>query len=83
MDGPNVNKKFYEDFSRKFGDENYYKLIDIGSCCLHIVHGAFRAGAEQSEWELNLELKGHSLCFTIFQPIEKTMKVLLVLPHVL
>ena len=29
MDGPNVNKKFYENFSRKFGDENYHKLIDI------------------------------------------------------
>ena len=63
MDGPNVNKKFYEDFSRKFGDENYHKLIGIGSCSLHIVHGAFRAGAEQSEWELKKFLKE---AFTVF-----------------
>ena len=52
MDGPNVNNKFYEDFSRKFGDENYHKLIDIGRCSLRIDHGAFRVGGEQSEWEL-------------------------------
>ena len=49
--------------SRKFGDENYHKVIDIGSCSLHIVHGAFRAGAEQSEWELKKFLKE---AFTVF-----------------
>ena len=64
VDGPNVNKKFYEDFSRKFGDENYHKLIDIGGCSLLIVHGAFRAGAEQSEWELKKFLEG---AFTVSQ----------------
>ena len=63
MDGANVNKKFYEDFSRKFGDENYHRLIDIGSCSLHIVHGALRAGVEQSQWELKKFLKG---AFTVF-----------------
>ena len=63
MDDLNVNKKFYEDFSIKFGDENYRKLIDIGSCSLHIVHGVFRAGAEQSEWELKKFLKGE---FSVF-----------------
>ena len=63
MDSRNVNKKFYEDFSRKFGDENYHKLIDIDSCSLHTVRGAFRAGAEQSEWELKKFLKG---AFTVF-----------------
>ena len=49
--------------SQKFGDENYHKLIDIGSCSLHIVHGAFRAGAEQSECELKKFLKE---AFTVF-----------------
>ena len=62
MDGPNVNKKFYEDFSRKFGDENYHRLIDIGNCSLHIVDGAFSAGTERSEWELKKFLKGALLC---------------------
>ena len=49
--------------SQKFGDENYHKLIDIGSCSLHIVHSAFRAGAEQSGWELKNFLRG---AFTVF-----------------
>ena len=83
MDGPNVNKKFYEDFSRKFGDENYQKLIHIGSYSLHIVDGAFRAGDEQSEWELKKFLKGAFTVFTILQLVEKTMKVLLALPPIL
>ena len=63
MDGPNVNKKFYEDFSRKVGGENCHKLIDMGSRSLHIDHGAFKAGAEQSEWELEKFLKGASTVF--------------------
>ena len=83
VDGPNVNKKFYEDFSRKFGDENYQKLIHIGSYSLHIVDGAFRAGDEQSEWELKKFLKGAFTVFTILQLVEKTMKVLLALPPIL
>ena len=31
MDDPNVNKKFYEDLSRKFEDENYHKLINLAA----------------------------------------------------
>jgi hypothetical protein len=27
-------------------------LVDIGSCGLHIVHGAFRDGAKDSEWDI-------------------------------
>ena len=63
VDGPNVNKKFYENFSRKFGDEICHKLIDIGSWSLQIIHGAFGAGTEQSEWQLKKFLKG---AFTVF-----------------
>ena len=81
MDGP---KKFYEDLSRKFGDQNYHKLTDIGSCSLHKVHGPFRAGAKQSQWELKTFLKG---LFTVFhamlQLVEKTMKMLPALLRIL
>jgi len=58
MDGPNVNLKFFQEFSAKFKVENYHSLVDIGSCSLHIVHGAFRTGAEKSEWSLKKLLKG-------------------------
>ena len=64
IDGPNVNKRFYEDFSGKFGDENYHKFIDISSCSLHIVHDAFRAVAEHFERELKKFLKG---AFPVFR----------------
>ena len=32
-------------------------LIEIGSCSLHIVHGAFQTGATKTGWELNKVLK--------------------------
>ena len=67
-------------FMKTSQDENYYKLIDIGSCSVHRVHGTFRAGAEQYEWELKKFLKG---AFTILQLFEKTVKVLLALPRIL
>lgn len=38
--------------------ENGHKnLIEIGSCSLHIVHGAFQTGATKTGWELNKVLK--------------------------
>lgn len=58
MDGPNVNKKFYKDFSTNFEEGNFHKLVDIGTCSLHIVHGAFKTGVEKSGWPLKKFLKG-------------------------
>ena len=43
MDGPNVNWKLYDSIVEKRSEnDDYPGLIDIGSCNLHIVHGAFR-----------------------------------------
>ena len=45
MDGPNVNWKLYDSIVEKRSEnDDYPGLIDIGSCNLHIVHGAFRTG---------------------------------------
>ena len=59
MDGPNVNIKFLKLFveDRKKIDPDLPKMIDIGTCSLHVVHGALQFGVKKSEWELDQLLK--------------------------
>ena len=51
MDGPNVNWKTVEiiDDHRKIQDQNCPNLIVIGSCGLHVVHGAY-GGGQNTRW---------------------------------
>ena len=58
MDGPRVNHNFLRSLKRDWEDELIHKLIDIGTCNLHIVSGAFKTGAEKSEWNIHKTLKG-------------------------
>ena len=53
MDGPNVNWKLHRLLMEHVAaaDVHAPKLIDVGSCSLHVVHNAFKAGAKASEWE--------------------------------
>lgn len=46
MDGPNVNLKLQKMFieDRKRTDPDVPDLIDIGTCSLHVVHGAMQTG---------------------------------------
>lgn len=53
MDGPNVNWKFYEMVQSDLKLNLKLTMLDIGSCNLHIVHGAFKNGASASQWELD------------------------------
>jgi len=59
MDGPNVNHKFYKDFcsDRALLEPELPLLFDIGTCGLHVVHGAFRTGFESTGWKLDVILK--------------------------
>lgn len=51
MDGPNVNWKFYDDLCKHVAeDPNDPKTVNIGSCGLHRMHLAYRAGVESSKW---------------------------------
>lgn len=53
MDGPNVNIKFAKDFQSDLNDVlNNKTLLDLGSCGLHTVHGAFKRGIKKTEWKL-------------------------------
>jgi len=48
MDGPTVNWKLYSILCDEIIDEDSAKPLNIGSCGLHIVHGAFMDGAKKS-----------------------------------
>ena len=58
MDRPNVNLKFYKEFSRLYKEENCHCLIDIGTCSLHTMHNSFRTGVEATGWNVKKVLKG-------------------------
>ena len=54
MDGTNVNWKLYDSIVEEQNEnDDYPDLTDIGSCRLHVVHGAFRTGVQKTEWEIN------------------------------
>lgn len=44
MDGPSVNWKFLKLYSETIARDSGARSIDIGSCGLHIVHGAYKDG---------------------------------------
>ena len=50
MDGPSVNLKFLQKVQDDKVENEQLALIDIGSCGLHTVHGAFRCGAQSTGW---------------------------------
>ena len=63
MDGPSVNHKFYDQLVSYRAEINILQLmIFIGSCGIHIVHGAFKTAFEKTEWAIKGIIKG---CFVI------------------
>ncbi|XP_070554389.1 uncharacterized protein [Ptychodera flava] len=57
MDGPNVNWKFHRLMQNKQTSTTDKSLLNVGSCGLHIVHGAFKDGAAASGWPIQDLLK--------------------------
>ena len=53
MDGPSVNWKLYKMFEENMFLETGAHLINIGSCGLHIIHGAYKKGLESTGWDLS------------------------------
>ena len=58
MDGPNTNLTVLEKNKKKRVEGELPQFIDIGTCNLHTVHGAFETGATKSNWNLKKLLKG-------------------------
>lgn len=57
MDGPNVNFSFLREFKNYIDDEdsankNPVLFIDIGSCSMHIVHGAYKTAHNKTDWNI-------------------------------
>ena len=53
IDGPNVNWKFFEKFQGELKREFNVMLLNVGSCGLHVVHGAFKDGSKASGWDVD------------------------------
>ena len=55
MDGPSTNWKLYDELSkdRANSDPDLPELINVGSCGLHIIHGAFKRGAVATGWHID------------------------------
>ena len=64
MDGPNMNWKTYELLSISIEEETKKKMLNIGSCGLHIIHNAFRSGSIETNWEVGQTL---SSLYWLFQ----------------
>lgn len=55
MDGPNVNFKFLQELRndiKSSSEEQSPEMLDLGSCGLHTVNCAFKAGFVCTEWKL-------------------------------
>ena len=58
MDGPAVNWKFFEALMNYRSECELPQLINIVSCSLHTVHGAFKTAVESTSWEIKQTLNG-------------------------
>ena len=56
-DGPNVNLKFLELYGEKREMDEVPRLVDIGTCGLHTVHGSLKNRIKSSGWEIGKILK--------------------------
>ena len=83
MDGPSVNWEFFNSVSRKREEDELPALINIGSCGLHVVHGAFKTGVEATNWNIKKLCVVHPTFCMILQRDEKTVKVLQVAQNIL
>ena len=57
MDDPSVNWALYDELGKHNEREELPSLINIGSCGLHIVHGALKTCVTATEWNLKGILK--------------------------
>ena len=52
MNGPSTNWKLFELIQKDREEKQQKKLLDIGSCSLHIIRGAFKSGSEKNGWAI-------------------------------
>ena len=76
MDAPNVNWKMVETANEhhKEQDPDALSLIEMESCGLHVLHGAYKTAQSVTSWRLDEFLKD---CFSIFKKIRASSAVYL------
>lgn len=63
MDGPNVNWSLFHKFQQHMKNDFQVQCLDIGSCGLHTVHNAYKAGMHATGWPVDTYL---SSLFSLF-----------------
>lgn len=56
MDGPNVNWSFLSRLKKE--EEKTTEMLELGSCGLHVLHGALQTGHKAAHWKINEFLRG-------------------------
>lgn len=56
IDGPNVNWKLFSLAQQNIEEQTDKKMLNVGSCGLHTLHNAFRAGCAATDLELESAL---------------------------
>ena len=57
MDGPNINWKVFDLLQSHREKAEWSPLLNLGSCSLYIVHGAFQTGSKATDWEIDKVVK--------------------------
>ena len=58
MDGPNTNWSVHKKLKNIRSCEQIPKLLEVGSCGLHVIHGAFQPSVKTTGWEIEKFFKG-------------------------
>ena len=58
MDGPATNWSFYDSYIEEQNkDKEAPQVLELGSCGIHVVHGAFKSAIEASGWTIDSILR--------------------------
>lgn len=57
MDGPSTNWNVLQLLHDDREEKEYPRIVNIGSCSLHVLHGAFKCGMEAVSWDVGKVLK--------------------------
>ncbi|XP_077484032.1 uncharacterized protein LOC144094048 [Amblyomma americanum] len=63
MDGPNVNLKCFKNLQSHLQNNYQVQCLELGTCGLHTLHNAYRAGVGASKWCLDTLLSSLSGLF--------------------
>ena len=73
MDGLSTNRKLFELIQKDREEKEQKKLLDIGSCSWHIIHGAFKSGAEKNGWGIKSIFKA---AYKFYMTLQREGKIL-------